>query len=547
MNGRTKETIIIVHGTWAAPKPDRLQWYQPNKEAKRGGFIENLDLALQERGSSARCWAHCSDQDPMFHWSGDNSWIARASAASALAHYIVKLRGDGWNCHIIAHSHGGNVVLDALGQLATPANLAWPSSSKIITLGTPYMDTLLSRNAQLKALTTADDTRIMSMIIWSTVVVMMSLVITTNSKPLFDSIGINYYLPHTLPVIFLTIGSLFSIAPSNPIFSNIRTYFYRYFAVFARGNSIALQESGKMRDVFLAMNSRFDEAWQVLYNTRNTKNPFAVKDNLILYLYTSFRSNIAIRDRSDILLYKSLAKHLSVVATILLWFMYIIYFTPLMIIIYLISILYVKYYISSGGPVVVEFTYLLIVICLLIPVITAWLVRGPLSKTFGDEFYISFLRPFRWLIHRAKSFGGIFGDIATYIIRYRAWQVLQRIAMGLDGYQSETPNVDSDPSVILGQEVTFMYMPKEAEQRALASRNTWATKYFGEFSLLFANHSKDTVSATSLLREIEENVTLVHGAYYTDDACIAEVANWIAGARSGESARVREVYEAPSL
>jgi hypothetical protein len=34
---------------------------------------------------------------------------------------------------------------------------------------------------------------------------------------------------------------------------------------------------------------------------------------------------------------------------------------------------------------------------------------------------------------------------------------------------------------------------------------------------------------TSLLRTIEEDQTLVHAAYYTDDECIARIADWIAG------------------
>jgi hypothetical protein len=34
---------------------------------------------------------------------------------------------------------------------------------------------------------------------------------------------------------------------------------------------------------------------------------------------------------------------------------------------------------------------------------------------------------------------------------------------------------------------------------------------------------------SSLLRTIEEDQSLVHAAYYTDNECIDRIANWIAG------------------
>jgi hypothetical protein len=142
MEESAKETVIIVHGTWAAPQPGVMRWYQLGDGATAAGeFVSKLDAALQKRGSPARCWAHCTQAHQIFHWSGENSWIARTQAASELGNYVTKLRNAGWCCHIVAHSHGGNVVLEALPQITTalPAN-ACPG--KIVTLGTPFMDTM---------------------------------------------------------------------------------------------------------------------------------------------------------------------------------------------------------------------------------------------------------------------------------------------------------------------------------------------------------------------------------------------------------------------
>jgi hypothetical protein len=62
MEGQAKETIILVHGTWAAPQPGKTQWYQPAEGSASAGFAAKLDAALCDRGSPARCWAHGNDQ-----------------------------------------------------------------------------------------------------------------------------------------------------------------------------------------------------------------------------------------------------------------------------------------------------------------------------------------------------------------------------------------------------------------------------------------------------------------------------------------------------
>jgi hypothetical protein len=87
-----KETVIIVHGTWATPDPAKRKWYQA-ADGRPGGepFTAKLDAALEERGSAARCWAHCTRGNPIFQWwPGENSWIARTRAAANLANYVTK-------------------------------------------------------------------------------------------------------------------------------------------------------------------------------------------------------------------------------------------------------------------------------------------------------------------------------------------------------------------------------------------------------------------------------------------------------------------------
>jgi hypothetical protein len=72
-------------------------------------------------------------------------------------------------------------------------------------------------------------------------------------------------------------------------------------------------------------------------------------------------------------------------------------------------------------------------------------------------------------------------------------------------------------------------MPKGAEQRALDKRSAWITRHLGDLTQTFSKMAITSADISSLLRSVEEDQTLVHAAYYTDDECIARIADWIAG------------------
>lgn len=127
-----RETIILVHGTFAAPSPDSKQWFEAGSD-----FVRALDAHLQRAGANARCWAHLETGEREFFWTGANSWVDRTLAARDLADYIRRLSPQ-WRCHLIAHSHGGNVCREALRILdATQARPWW--DGRIVTMGTPFL------------------------------------------------------------------------------------------------------------------------------------------------------------------------------------------------------------------------------------------------------------------------------------------------------------------------------------------------------------------------------------------------------------------------
>jgi hypothetical protein len=155
-----RETVVVVHGTFAGPWTPELQpnWWMPE-----GSFCIQLDAALQRLGSNTRCWQHLNfdrfisptqpgvvaalgyrpmslvlaEPHTVFRWSGDNSERARRRAGFALLEYLHSLDKDPriGKIHLVAHSHGGNVVLNALRS----TDCYHSKLGKLVFLGTPFL------------------------------------------------------------------------------------------------------------------------------------------------------------------------------------------------------------------------------------------------------------------------------------------------------------------------------------------------------------------------------------------------------------------------
>jgi hypothetical protein len=295
MSDPAKETVIIVHGTWAAPKPDKAQWYQPiDGGGAAEGFVSKLNAALEERGSPAQCWAHCTNGNPIFEWSGENDWIERTRAASALADCVAKLRNEGWHCHIVAHSHGGNVVVEALPQiLAAPMSSGSPS--KIVTLGTPFIDTRAPMQKKEKW-ATAFYRRILGWLGTACILIasyfFLLAALTTNgvlaemgTALLTTNVVVPYLaLADAVRLCLILVGAGFFIL------SLIVVAYRRRFARIQRSHE---EGAAGIQPQFLAIGSVMDEAWQILYHMRNIDDPLAVRLNLKSYLFSSVHSRMS--------------------------------------------------------------------------------------------------------------------------------------------------------------------------------------------------------------------------------------------------------------
>jgi hypothetical protein len=482
-----RETVIIVHGTWAAPTPGVVRWYQPGES---GGFVSKLDEALRKRGSPARCWAHCTEGNrTIFHWSGHNNWIKRTRAASALADYVAKLRNEGWRCHIVAHSHGGNVALEALPQITAALHPEIPYG-QIVTLGTPFMDTvspILKRIGWVR--------EIVSWLTW------IAFILITYFFVMM------VYLAVGAPLggdgqIFITVIALFLATTS---------FLYRTFGDKSRKND------APMRLKLLAVGSVMDEPWQILNYLQSADSPVAVKSSLIKYLLDCLRSNISRSGQIARIYGAKSYRDLRLSQKCLLALIHL----NLVVTGFLPAFGHWSFLPELNGSYDLE----QFVVGLLVG---GWALALFFSRMLGEKFHSAFLSPFRWCAHCAGAARAAFTDIATYVVRNRGWSISIAMIMGLEGYRHQLPLIEQYPSSIAKEAVEYENMPIGAEQRALSMRSAWIARHLGTVSETFSKMVVTAADVSSLLKSIEGDQTLVHAAYYTDDECIDQIADWIA-------------------
>lgn len=139
------------------------------------------------------------------------------------------------------------------------------------------------------------------------------------------------------------------------------------------------------------------------------------------------------------------------------------------------------------------------------------------------------MSPFRLCSYPLRSIASSFTEIGTYVVRSRGWSVLVAMAMGLEGYPHRLPPIRQYPDGVAENFVKYEDIPPGPLERALVMRSAWINRHFGRAAETFSKIVVTAADMASLLRAIEADQSLVHAAYYTDDECIARIADWIAG------------------
>jgi hypothetical protein len=169
----------------------------------------------------------------------------------------------------------------------------------------------------------------------------------------------------------------------------------------------------------------------------------------------------------------------------------------------------------SGVPVVAGFVVMTVIALMCTP-------------SYGAEFYSTVWLPFRVFAQLLQSVANVGPTLGTYFVRRLSWPVMLRMALGLEGNARRLPPVQQFPFGVTEGFAKYENMPQDAERRALAQRSCWIVRHLGDVSQTFSKLAVKGADVTSLLREIEADQKLVHAAYYTDDQCVARIADWIA-------------------
>ena len=109
--------------------------------------------------------------------------------------------------------------------------------------------------------------------------------------------------------------------------------------------------------------------------------------------------------------------------------------------------------------------------------------------------------------------------------------------MGLEGFRFAIPLIDQVPRNVSEKFTKYEDLPTGAEQRAMEKRRAWVARHLGDVSQTSSKLAVTAADISTLLRTVEEDQTLIHAAYYTDDECIARIADWIASKESASEGK----------
>lgn len=134
-----KTVTLVIHGTFA----NQAKWWRLGSEGDLT-FADRLEGELSSRGLSDTVWKPALAEGfdyPSFSWSGLNRHRDRvqgarrlSSSLNQLAHRVQANSGDSLTVNFVAHSHGGNVVLEALRHLKKNVRVG-----RVVLLGTPLV------------------------------------------------------------------------------------------------------------------------------------------------------------------------------------------------------------------------------------------------------------------------------------------------------------------------------------------------------------------------------------------------------------------------
>jgi hypothetical protein len=308
----------------------------------------------------------------------------------------------------------------------------------------------------------------------------------------------------------------------GPVFPGSLIFLFLIGVFFRRKNRhssidfwAAIAKPRQAKPQLLVMGSLMDEAWQVLHHMSSVDNPLAIRSNVFAYLFSSLRLSAAQSALVARIHGGRSFKDLTMMPKVVMLIIYLL----------LCWLLEDALYTIANDPKWAPRDFLDVGGVL---IVTIFVVIQVFTTIFGESFFSAFLSPFRWAAQRFGALANLLPIIGTYVVRRKGWSVMLAIITGLERYRFAIPPIEQFPKNVPETFVKYENMPAGAEQRALSKRRAWIGRRIGSVAETFSKMVVTAADISALLRTIEEDQTLVHAAYYTDDECIERIADWIA-------------------
>lgn len=492
-----KETVIVVHGTFSGTAPGAAPgWYAPDQT-----FDRQLGQALEARGSTARCWRHLQRGEDYFHWNGANDWLSRSKATARLRQELRRLCAQGWTVHLVGHSHGGNVIIDAitddLGRIEP-----W-FSGRVALLGTPiYRDSAAFSN-RLASLSTRWS--VASLVAWTVVLYLSARHVDVPAA---------FALGSPTQYWALVVGVILGTAAAVLLFRGVQSFIsrnrFRYLWLLKLLPLSASAPDGGLRwsPAFVLINSRFDEAYRSLSGLPQGANPLIGAGARAKGGFTSNLRVVVESGRSSLsaLIANTLGTH------------HVGALTTIGVTSILVALLWQTALSTlSPAPLSIPGTSLVF-----------WMVVTTIAVTacFFDRFVVF---PGIVLTEGLSAlWRGLVGFMALSFdgrIKDAVWGFIASLSLGLNG----APQRVADISVSLRfealapEDCVYLELPREVVSGIIEAQKGRLSEIQ---EILYRKAA--TWSPTALREELESvDFPLVHTAYYRDPECIQKMADWM--------------------
>jgi hypothetical protein len=484
-----QETVLIVHGTFSGKGSNSTpQWYAPGQP-----FCQQLDEALKKVGVSARCWQHLQPGEEHFHWDGRNDWMSRRKAATRLRDLLARLRAQQWKVHLVGHSHGGNVIVDAITNDQGRVE-SW-FRGRVALLGTPLYRDAAAFSVRKRSLTKywlgVSFLFWGALLAWAARGIDVLAAFAIGSRTEFWASGV------------ALIGLIFS---TMLLYRFLKASDWRIFAFLYWYEHGGLGESNgdtRWSPAFMCINSEFDEALRSLSGLPEADDrPPILSDSPANH---SFLNNLAAVIESG-------RTHLATIVASTLDTRHTVAFALAGVTAILLPVLWrTMLPLSRSGDALAFWIFVTSL------VVTAWF--------FGALFFFPGVVLVQGTATVARGIGGLAALTFDGTIKKWVWGFTKALSLGLSGAPRRIQDISVERMLTSSDPEDCIYL--ELPHDIVLGVQQGQRDQFVQIQDILYSKTKNWLP-TQLREHLESlDFPLVHTVYYRDPSCIQKIADWI--------------------